>query len=50
MSKPQTTFVCSKCEAQFPKWQGRCTECGGWGTISEISNSEIVKGKYETDN
>lgn len=28
-------FVCSKCDSQFLKWQGRCTECGNWGTITE---------------
>lgn len=28
-------FSCSKCDAQFSKWQGRCSECGGWGTVSE---------------
>lgn len=48
MSKPQTTFVCSNCDAQFPKWQGRCTECGKWGAISEISNlkSQISKSAF----
>ena len=28
-------FVCSKCDAQHLKWQGRCTECGSWGTVNE---------------
>ncbi|MBT3230582.1 DNA repair protein RadA [Candidatus Uhrbacteria bacterium] len=28
-------FDCSHCDSQFSKWQGRCTECGKWGTISE---------------
>ncbi len=42
---PQTIFICSSCDAQFPKWQGRCTECGSWGTIQEIANrkSQIAK-------
>jgi DNA repair protein RadA/Sms len=26
---------CSHCQAQYPKWQGRCLECGKWGTIAE---------------
>ncbi|MEK7072275.1 MAG: ATPase domain-containing protein, partial [Patescibacteria group bacterium] len=26
---------CSKCGAQFSKWQGRCNECGSWGTINQ---------------
>lgn len=28
-------FYCSKCDAQFSKWSGRCLECGEWGTIKE---------------
>jgi len=28
-----TVYLCSKCDAQTPKWSGRCLECGSWGTI-----------------
>lgn len=28
-------FTCTKCDAQFPKWAGRCSECQGWGTLKE---------------
>ncbi|MFA6132275.1 MAG: DNA repair protein RadA [Patescibacteria group bacterium] len=28
-------FICTKCDAQFPKWAGRCSECQGWGTLKE---------------
>lgn len=28
-------FACSNCDAQSPKWAGRCTECGKWGTVRE---------------
>ncbi|MFA6593696.1 MAG: DNA repair protein RadA [Candidatus Buchananbacteria bacterium] len=31
----KTVFSCSKCGAQYPKWQGRCLDCGAWGTLSE---------------
>src|SRR5680860_1162511 len=31
----KTIFVCSNCDAQFPKWSGRCLECGSWGTLNE---------------
>jgi len=37
-------FSCSSCGAQFPKWSGRCLECGTWGTlIAEISDSQTTK-------
>ncbi len=32
-------FACSRCDAQYPKWQGQCAECGQWGTIKESSES-----------
>lgn len=34
MPKPRTIFVCSKCDAQFPRWLGRCAQCGAWGTVA----------------
>lgn len=37
-------FSCSNCGAQFPKWSGRCLECGGWGTlIKEIKSQKDEK-------
>jgi len=39
-----TTFLCSKCDAQYTKWAGRCLECGKWGTIVEgIKNNTKEK-------
>lgn len=35
MAAIKTIYVCSNCDAQFPKWSGRCLECGSWGTLSE---------------
>ena len=28
-------YVCSECGASFPKWSGRCSECGSWSTLNE---------------
>ncbi|MEO5927210.1 MAG: DNA repair protein RadA [Patescibacteria group bacterium] len=28
-------YTCAKCDAQFPKWAGRCTACGAWGSIGQ---------------
>ncbi len=38
----QTIYECSNCGAQYPKWQGRCTECGKWNTIDQESHEESV--------
>ncbi len=39
MSKLSTLFACSNCDAQYPKWSGRCLECGQWGTLVEMAGS-----------
>jgi len=40
MATIKTIFVCSNCDAQHPKWSGRCLECGSWGTLrEEVSDS-----------
>jgi len=40
----KTIFVCTNCDAQFPKWSGRCLECGSWGTLhEEIQDSHEAK-------
>ncbi len=40
----KTIFVCSNCDAQFPKWSGRCSECGSWGTLGEqVTDSKAEK-------
>lgn len=28
-------LTCSHCDTQYSKWQGRCNECGKWGSIEE---------------
>ncbi|HUT22234.1 MAG TPA: DNA repair protein RadA [Candidatus Bipolaricaulota bacterium] len=32
-------FTCSKCDAQLPKWSGRCSECQAWGTIEKAAGN-----------
>lgn len=47
MSKIQTIYTCSNCGAQFPKWSGRCLECGGWGTLMEETVDAKAKERQE---
>jgi DNA repair protein RadA/Sms len=35
MKSPKLVFVCQECASQFPKWMGRCTECGAWNSLVE---------------
>lgn len=36
MARSKIAYVCSDCGSQFPRWQGQCTDCGAWNTISEF--------------
>lgn len=36
MAKTKSAFVCNDCGADYRKWQGQCTECGAWNTLSEV--------------
>ncbi len=35
MAKKRTQFVCQQCAATFPKWAGRCENCGEWNSLVE---------------
>ena len=45
MAKTKTSFLCSSCGDDFPKWNGKCPSCGEWGTLSEfkISKNKTIK-------
>ncbi|MEW9798774.1 DNA repair protein RadA [Alteromonas sp. CYL-A6] len=36
MAKRKSAYVCADCGAEFPRWQGQCSECKAWNTISEF--------------
>ena len=36
MAKSKTAFVCNECGQDFPRWQGQCTACKEWNTITEV--------------
>ncbi len=31
----KSQFICQDCGAVFPKWMGRCSECGNWNSLLE---------------
>jgi len=50
MAKAKIAYVCSDCGGEFPRWQGQCTECGAWNTISEFRvapKQAVAASKYE---
>jgi DNA repair protein RadA/Sms len=44
MAKRKTSFVCSDCGAEFPRWQGQCSDCQAWNTITEFVVSAAKTG------
>ncbi len=48
MAKNNTIYNCTKCGAQFSKWNGRCLECGGWGTLEEGFTESFTAKNKET--
>ncbi len=45
MAKAKTAFVCAECGASFNKWQGQCSDCGAWNTLSEFVVEPASAGK-----
>ncbi len=43
MAKTRTQFVCQNCAASYPKWSGKCDNCGEWNTLVEQSIDSIGK-------
>ena len=35
MAKNEKKFFCNECGAKFPKWLGKCDDCGQWNSIIE---------------
>jgi DNA repair protein RadA/Sms len=49
MSKVKTTFICNNCGTNFPKWQGQCTSCKSWNSISEEVILKTKSNTWETE-
>ncbi|HCX26207.1 MAG TPA: DNA repair protein RadA, partial [Cellvibrionales bacterium] len=43
MAKAKSAFVCTDCGSEYTKWQGQCTDCGVWNTLSEIRLSTATQ-------
>lgn len=44
-NKIQTIYTCANCDAQSNKWNGRCLECGAWGTLQKQTLTADAKEK-----
>ena len=52
MVKLKTKFVCQECGASYPKWSGKCENCGRWNTlveqVSESSGKDAISKSAKT--
>jgi len=49
----ESVFVCQQCGEDFPKWMGRCSNCGEWNSLvetkvfSERKRGRVIQRKKE---
>lgn len=43
MAKSKSRFVCQQCGAAFPKWAGKCENCGAWNSLLESAPESTGK-------
>ena len=48
MAKVRSQFVCQQCGASYPKWVGKCENCGEWNSLVEqvvhtVGNSVVAR-------
>lgn len=49
MARSRTQFVCQHCGTSYPKWTGKCENCGEWNSLVEqaptaAGNSAVARG------
>jgi DNA repair protein RadA/Sms len=45
MAKEKNQFLCTDCGDVFPKWTGKCPNCGEWNTLKEYNEPKLSGGK-----
>lgn len=48
MAKAKSAFVCTECGAEYRKWQGQCTSCQEWNTLTEVKLASARPGSGTT--
>jgi DNA repair protein RadA/Sms len=36
LAKNKTAYVCNECGSDYSKWQGQCSDCGTWNSLTEV--------------
>ena len=51
MVKSRTQFICQNCGTSYPKWVGKCDNCGEWNTLVEqapVSNGKSIVSRGDS--
>ncbi len=44
-AKVKSAYVCSDCGAEHAKWQGQCSACNAWNTLSRVSIGPVKEAR-----
>jgi len=47
MDKLKTIYICQSCGSSFPKWMGKCPDCGSWNSLVEEKVSKKKEKRFE---
>ncbi|QSX38131.1 DNA repair protein RadA [Shewanella sedimentimangrovi] len=47
MAKNKTAYVCNECGQDFPRWQGQCSACHEWNSITEVRLGAATTGRSD---
>lgn len=50
MKKNTKIYICDSCGNEFSAWSGRCSMCGEWNSIKEISGLNLTTSSKSTRN
>ena len=50
MARQKTAYVCNDCGADYTKWQGQCTACNAWNTLTEVRLASAKASTNEARN
>lgn len=45
----KTIFVCQSCGSTYPKWSGKCVQCGEWNTLTEEKTRKKAQKQIDAD-
>ncbi|RQD63102.1 MAG: DNA repair protein RadA [Desulfonatronovibrio sp. MSAO_Bac4] len=48
--KSKTTYVCTFCRAQTPRWQGQCPKCGEWNSLEQRNLEQKISAQTDPEN